>query len=147
MRIITKNNNTYYIDDNLKIMPVCNHYTASVIVMNGEIGETFINDDSRINPEDTTSFTLSQIFEFVQYLNTHQLWKYQIQQIYVNPDFELELVPRVGNHIIIFGSPNDFQYKLGKLEAIYKKGFAITDWNIYQSINLKYSDQVICKKR
>lgn len=150
MRVITKDNNSYYIDDNCELMPVCGHYSANVIAVSGEIDEAFLN--TGMAPEfgqDTVSgdITLARLYDFVTYINENELWRSQFEQIYVNQDMEAELVPRVGNHIIILGNLENYKYKLGKLEALYKKGFALTDWNIYSSINLKYSDQVICKKR
>lgn len=150
MRIITKDNNNLYIDDECKIMPVCNHYSASVIVITGEINDDFLNPSYVHGAKNDTisgDATLLKLYDFVNYINSHELWKAQIEQIYINSKMEAELIPRVGNHIIILGRIEDYKYKLGKLEALYKKGFAITDWNIYSTINLKYSDQVICKKR
>jgi len=150
MRVITKENKSYYIDDECKVMPVCSHYSASVIAVNGEIDEKFLNPGFK--PELSTDsiksdLTLNKLYHFVNYINANELWQSQFEQIYINQEKEIELVPRVGNHIIILGDLNNYEYKLGKLEALYKKGFALTDWNIYSTINLKYTDQVICKKR
>ncbi|MFY9590545.1 MAG: cell division protein FtsQ, partial [Bacteroidales bacterium] len=75
------------------------------------------------------------------------LWGSQVEQINISPKGDIELVPRVGNHVIILGNLDNYEYKLKKLETLYLKGFDIVDWNKYSSINLKYSDQVICKKR
>lgn len=150
MRIITKGNDNIYIDDDCKIMPICNYYSASVIVATGEISDEFLNPDysPKLHLDSISGdVTLNKLFNFVNYINSHKLWKAQIEQIYITTNMEIELVPRVGNHIIILGSIENYRTKLGKLEALYKKGFAITDWNIYSTINLKYSDQVICKKR
>jgi cell division protein FtsQ len=150
MRIITKSNDNLYIDDECKVMPVCNYYSASVIVVTGEIDDNFVNPGYMPRVQSDTisgDVSLRKLFDFVNFINKHELWKAQFQQIYVTSKMEAELVPRVGNHIIILGPLENYRYKLGKLEALYKKGFAITDWNIYSSINLKYSDQVICKKR
>ncbi len=150
MRIITRDNNSYYIDEDCKLMPVCNHYSANVIAVNGEIDADFLNPG--LAPDigrDSISgdITLAKLYNFVNYINDNELWKSQFEQIYINQDMEAELIPRVGNHVIIMGNLENYEYKLGKLEALYKKGFVLTDWNIYSSINLKYSDQVICKKR
>jgi cell division protein FtsQ len=151
MRIITNKNKHYYIDDQFKLMPVSRKYSANVPVISGNIGADFIQHiDSSENSQtilSNYSFTPQELFDFVSYINQDNLWKCQIEQIYINDDKEVELVPRVGNHIIIMGDLNNYEYKLKKLSAVYKKGFALTDWNIYSSINLKYSNQVICKKR
>ena len=150
MRIITKTNKHYYVDDECKLMPISSHYSANVIVVNGEISEDFFNPGFKpqmTNDTITGDVDLLGLYRFVNYINSHELWQAQIEQIYITENMEVDLVPRVGNHVIILGNLENYKYKLGKLEAMYKKGFALTDWNIYSTINLKYSDQVICKKR
>jgi cell division protein FtsQ len=67
--------------------------------------------------------------------------------MYIHKDHEIELIPRVGAHIIHFGDISDYKYKFFKLKAIYEKGFNALGWNKYEHINLKFSNQVICTKR
>jgi cell division protein FtsQ len=151
MRIVTEDNDHYYVDDNQELMPVSHNYAASVPVVSGHIDNRFVycigNTDTVQNNILNYPFAPKDLYDFVLYLNHNSLWKYQIEQIYITENKEIELVPRVGNHIIILGDLKDYEYKLNKLVSLYKNGFSNNDWNIYSSINLKYSDQVICKKR
>lgn len=151
MRIITDKNKQYYIDDEYYCLNTCTHYTANVIIINGNINDSLFNIIFKEKDEklfiDNYGYSFKEIYELVNYINNHELWKYQFEQIYINDNKDLELVPRVGEHLIILGTPKDYKYKLGKLEAMYKKGFTLTDWNKYSKINLKFSNQVICKKR
>lgn len=69
---------------------------------------------------------------------TNELWRNQIEQIHVLPDRGIELVPRVGNHIIYIGNLpetnlidkreqaiNDFvNKKMNRLEKFYKYGLS-----------------------
>ena len=80
-------------------------------------------------------------------MQSDELWRNQITQVYVNESNELELVPRVGNHIILLGGLDDYEKKMDKLEAMYNEGFDITGWNAYSVVNLKFKNQVICKRR
>lgn len=145
MRIITDSTNIY-IDEDCKIMSTCDYYTANIIVITGNLDSKFFFEENT-SKQNKNSLNLQQLFDFVNFINADEFLKAQFEQIFVNSQGEIEIVPRVGNHIIILGSLENYKYKLGKLEALYKKGFTITDWNIYSTINLKYSDQVICKKR
>lgn len=151
MRIITSNNKHFYVDEYCKLMPVSNTYSANVPVISGHIDPYFVNyfdsTENAVQKIKNYTFTPSELFNFVTYLNKSELWKYQIEQIYITEDKEIELVPRIGNHIVIMGDLTNYEYKLNKLISIYKNGFSLTNWNIYSSINLKYSNQVICKKR
>jgi cell division protein FtsQ len=65
----------------------------------------------------------------------------------VNADSDIELVPMVGAHIIIFGRGDNIKAKFAKLEALYRNGFNVTGWNKYEVINLKYDGQIVCTKR
>ena len=138
-RIITNDNKSYYIDDNYKQIPTSLAYSANIVVVNGNITNNFIN-----NMDSSYSFTPVMLFDFVQQINTNELWKNLILQIFINNNKEIELVPRIGNHIILFGNLNNSKNKLNKLEALYKS-FDENDWNKYSTINLMYADRVYCK--
>ena len=65
----------------------------------------------------------------------------------MNEDEEMELVPRVGNHTILFGDEKEMDEKFSKLFLFYKEGLSKQGWNKYNVINLKYKDQVVCTKK
>ena len=91
---------------------------------------------------------------------TNELWRNQIEQINVLPDKGIELVPRVGNHIIYVGYLPEtnligkrekdiqtfIQRKMTRLESFYKYGLSQAGWNKYSYINLEFDNQIICKK-
>jgi cell division protein FtsQ len=90
---------------------------------------------------------LQEILEFSTYLSDHPFWKAQIVQVYVDRKGEYELIPRVGAHQILMGSMDHWEQKLHNLELLYRQGFSRYGWNTYETINLKYTNQVICSKR
>mgnify|MGYP000849222127 FL=1 len=145
MRVITDRVNLY-IDEDCNLMPISENYTAQLIVVTGNLDQEFFKtqNKSKLNHY---GLSLLNLFDFVNFINSHELWGSQVEQINISPKGDIELVPRVGNHIIILGNLENYEYKLKKMETLYLKGFNIVDWNKYSSINLKYSDQVICKKR
>lgn len=89
------------------------------------------------------------------------LWKNQIVQINVLPDLGIELVPRVGEHVVFIGylpqhgnkskreqEITDFvNKKMLRLEKFYKYGLSQAGWNKYPYINIEFDNQIICKKR
>ena len=91
----------------------------------------------------------------------NELWKNQIEQINVLPDLGIELVPRVGDHVVYLGqlpqakSPEDrkqlidsfVNHKMERLEKFYKYGLSKAGWNKYGYINLEFDNQIICKKK
>jgi cell division protein FtsQ len=90
---------------------------------------------------------IDDIFTMAEFIRKDELWKAQIEQLYVNKDFEIELIPRVGNHRIVVGDATNIKAKLNKLKIFYSKGLSKTGWNEYSVINLKFANQVVCKKR
>ena len=59
----------------------------------------------------------------------------------------MELVPRVGNHIIALGPPTKLEEKLTRMKEFYTEGLNKVGWNKYSRISLKYDNQIVCKKR
>ena len=151
LRVMTEDSASFYLDRQMKVMPLCDYYTADVMVLSGHLrSDCFYSSDSVDNYNvntDKNSLNIDDICNFVNYLQADELWCNQIAQVYVTASNEVELVPRVGNHIVLLGGLDSYEKKMNKLEAMYNKGFDITGWNIYSVINLKFKDQVICKRR
>lgn len=94
-------------------------------------------------------------------INANDFWRNQVVQINVLPDKGVELVPRVGNHIIYIGQLPETKYiadrkklvtdyaniKMDRLEKFYRYGLSQAGWNKYSYINVEFDNQIICKKR
>lgn len=126
---VFENDRTYYIDENGNEMPTFDHYTARVLIVSGAI-----------------SGEMEFLIDMVRLLRQDPFWKAQIEQMYVKENGDYVLVPRVGDHLILFGPPERTKEKLRNLKALYKKGLDTREWNQYQMINLKYEGQVLCSK-
>ena len=81
------------------------------------------------------------------FLKENPFWNAQIQQINVTASKELELVPRVGEHIIFMGKPGNYENKFDRLKTFYKKGLNQVGWNKYSRISLEFENQIICTKK
>lgn len=151
VRIFPKNGIGYYIDENGSLMPLSNKYTARLLVVSGEIKEPFAKRYSHNykNLADSLSqkTILDDVYKISDYIDNSEFWKAQIEQIHVNKVLEFELIPKVGNHKIVFGGIDNLEGKFEKLMIFYKKGLNKTGWNEYSEINLKYKNQVVCTKR
>ena len=145
VRIKSTNNEDYYIDDHYQVMPNTK-YTSDLIVATGQINKWFAQN---------------YISLLSKSLMVNELWRNQIEQINVLPDRSIELVPRVGNHIVYIGrlpecsskrkreeDINNFvNKKMDRLEKFYKYGLSQAGWNKYSYINIEFDNQIICKKR
>lgn len=139
-KVINTTGVNYYIDDNGGKLPIYSKFTTRVPVANGYIREGISLFDRR------NSLLLKDIYMLVNYINKDAFWKAQIEQIYVNEAGELELIPKLGNHIILLGDVNNLENKLKNLMVFYKEGLKNAGWYTYKLINLKYSDQIVCIK-
>jgi cell division protein FtsQ len=88
--------------------------------------------------------TPKQLFELANYIHKNPFWKSQIEQLYVTSQKEIELVPRIGNHIIEFGQANHLATKLKRLKIFYNQVLSQIGWQKYDRINISYRNQVIC---
>lgn len=151
VRIFNQQGESFYIDSTGRIMPPSPNYTSRVLVANGFIQDSFIDvhQENARNVSDTleTRSYIDEVFTFAEFIRKDKFWNAQIEQLYVNKDFEIELIPRVGNHRIVFGDALSIQEKFDKLKVFYFKGLNKTGWNEYSIINLKYANQVVCTKR
>ena len=154
VRIINDSNETYYIDTGGKLMLLSDNYSARVLVANGKIHEPYAQRhvysidqiEKRSGAKDST--ILDDVFELAKYITKDAFWKAQIQQLYVNDNREFEMIPRVGDHVILFGDASDIDEKFHKLMTFYNEAMNKTGWwNNYSVINLKYKGQVVCTRR
>jgi cell division protein FtsQ len=131
MRIMSTTGD-YYIDNNGKVMPISRRYSANVPFVSGYVEKDVM---------------LPDLFKFALFLQSNKFWNNQIDQIYIQQNGEVQLIPRVGNHKIVLGSFDDFEEKLDNLSLFYKKVIPKVGWEKYEVINLTYKNQIVCTKR
>lgn len=145
VRVKSVTGEDYYIDDNGGIMPN-SQYTSDMIIATGSISQYY---------------ACHYVCSLARQLMSNDLWRNQIEQINVLPDKSVELVPRVGDHIINIGvlpSVADKEKReeaiaeyvarqMHRLEIFYREGLKYAGWRKYDYINLEYSNQIVCRRR
>ena len=154
LRVINASGDSYYLDSKGKLMPLSEKYTAKVVVANGNISDTYASRymySMKDIAKDTAlkkNTMLDQLYAMATYINNDEFWKAQVQQIYVNNDKDMEIVPMVGNQKIIFGDTTAMEEKFKKLLTFYQQGLNTTGWwDKYSTINLKFKNQIVCTKK
>jgi len=92
-------------------------------------------------------YASEELLQVIRAIDRSEFWKAQVEQINVTKDKQIELVPRVGDHLLILGTADDVENKLARLMNFYEKGLDNVGWNKYRSISVAYDNQVVCKKR
>ncbi|MDE5708217.1 MAG: hypothetical protein K2I32_01995, partial [Alistipes sp.] len=59
---------------------------------------------------------------------------------------EVDLVPRSGRHTVRFGRIAEIEEKFDRLLRFYEGGLSRIGWDEYRTIDVRYSDQVVCRK-
>lgn len=142
LRILNENGQDFYIDNDGLKMPISSNFTADVLVATGHITEVF---GSRV---DTLHTQLARdLYKTAQYIKKDTLWDAQIEQIVVDQKNDIELIPRVGNQRIVLGNADSLEKKMKNLLLFYKKAMPQVGWDTYKTINIKYTNQIVCEKR
>jgi cell division protein FtsQ len=92
-------------------------------------------------------YTTNFLYKLGVYIYYNDFWRSAIQQINVLPGHNLELVPRIGNHIVYLGGINHYAEKLNRLFIFYQQGLNKVGWNKYSRISLEFNNQIICTKK
>jgi cell division protein FtsQ len=149
VRVMNDSGQQYFIDRTGFMVPVTNSHPSHVVVASGNISERLVMLDRKEKPLSSLpdSSVLRQIYPVAMMISKDSFLESFIDQIYVNEKKELELVPKIGTHEIIFGTAENAAEKLENLKTFYQKVMNKLDWNTYKTINLKYTNQVICLKK
>jgi len=142
LRILNSSGQDFYIDNDGLKMPISPNFTANVLVATGNIQEVF---GTRV---DTLRTQMARdLYKTAQYIKRDTLWDNQIEQITVDSKNDIELIPRVGNQRIILGNADSLDRKMKNLLVFYKKAMPQVGWETYRTINIKYTNQIVCEKR
>lgn len=148
MRIMPDAGGDFFLDEDGVVVRKRNLYNPRLHIVGGNITITRkMLDGVSIFDTAVKNSVLKDIYFLVKYIDNDDFWSAQIDQIYVDDDNEIDLIPRVGNHMIHLGKTENFDAKLRNLETFYDKVLPEVGWNKYSLINLEYKDQIVCKKR
>ena len=119
---------SFYLDIEGNQIPASNRFNVRTLVVNGTI------------PIETNA-----LLEVAKFIKNDPFWDAQIEQIYIRRNNDYILVPRVGEHTILLGKPENIKERMRNLKAFYKQ-IDPKSWNEYKVINLKYKNQIVCSR-
>ncbi len=140
IRLVRYDGTQYYVDQYGVKMPLSEQYSPRLLLANGNIFERFEKGDS------VYSFVGNQVFKIASYVDNHPFYKALIEQIFVRADNDIVLIPKIGSKYVIFGDAQNMDKKFRKLLVFYREGLNRIGWNKYNSIDVRFDGQVICKK-
>jgi cell division protein FtsQ len=137
LRVINNAGVSFYIDENGDKMPASDKFTPRVEVATGLIF-------NKGNPNDTSDGAMmGKLYFLAKKIEANAFMNALVQQIYVDENRELELIPSVGNFSILIGDTDRLNDKFANLQSVYKDHPDDFPWNAYTMLNLKYAHQVV----
>ena len=123
---------SYYLDTRGEAMPLSVNYSARVPIVTGVSAckDSLVVLANKIRNDD---FMKKQVIA--------------IEQVEKPESCEFNLKTRVGDQVIVFGTIGNFDTKKIKLKAFYQKALADKNLQEFDTINLKFKNQVVCSKK
>jgi len=128
--VMLDNCENYYVDTNGNILP-SSRFATDIVIATGAINKKYAQ---------------KQLVKVANKIIHDSFWQNQVEQINILSDGSVELVPRVGDHIIYLGAPVNISKKLERMRKFYLYGLNKAGWNKYSYISVEFDNQIICKK-
>lgn len=141
LRILNYTSQDFYVDKDGYKIPSSLSYTPRVPVANGFIMESFSGRVDTLKTE-----VARNLYRTALFIQKDSLWNEQIEEMYVNDQKEIELIPRVGDQRILLGDADSLDIRFNNLKVFYRKVIPQVGWNAYKTINIKYCNQIVCEK-
>lgn len=139
-RVFTTTGATFYIDDELAMLPLSEKFSARLPVFTN-----FPSAAKVLSKADSS--LLMDIKQVSLAIQRDSFSMAMIEQVDITPQRVFEMIPKIGNQLIVFGDGTDVEEKLEKLKIFYKEIMVKAGWSYYSVINLQYKNQVVVKKR
>jgi cell division protein FtsQ len=146
LRVTNYKGKSCYIDLKGILFPLGEDYAERAIFVNGYIHAPLVMGKS-VQDSSYSKTMLPGLYDLAMKIHSNRFLNSEISQIFVNSQGNVDLIPELGNFIIHFGNLEEKEIKLENLEALYKQALVQEGWNKYKSINLAFTNQVICTKK
>ena len=130
VHVINSVGENYYVDTHGLPMPA-SIYTRDLLVATGNISR---------------SYAKNALAPMANKIQADPFWRSEIVQLNILHDGSVELIPRVGNHVVYLGQPTGISKKLERLRKFYLYGLNVAGWNKYSRVSVEFDNQIICKR-
>lgn len=131
MRIFT-NDKSYYINKSGKYIEALPEFYTNVPIVSGNF---------------TKKFTPKEVLPLVQKIESNEFLREVTGMIIANDRNNLLIVPRIRGHVVNFGDTSRLDEKIDMLKLFYRKVMPKKGWNVYDTISVKYRDQIVATRR
>jgi cell division protein FtsQ len=133
-RLFPQNSASYYLDSTMSIMPLSKNYVYYTTVV------TNVPD---LKNDSAGRAMKKQIVTLARALQADSFWNTQVAEVVVDSDATFDLVPVLGNQVIVFGDLSGMKEKFSNLFLFYKNVLNRIGWDKYDKLDVRFSGQVI----
>lgn len=139
-RIFTASGNSFYIDNEGLQLPL-----KKLTVLRLPVFTNFPSDQQNLSKPD--SLLLNDILHFTKAVQNDSFFMAQTAQVNIAVNGDFELVPTVGDHLVLIGSVENIENKLNRLYTFYKSVWVQSGLNAYQVIDCRFDNQIVALKK
>lgn len=132
---------SYYIDEDGDRIPLYGNRAIRIPVATGYI-EAY--DKKKLLSEKPSS--IKRVYELAQAISYDDFLQALVEQIDIERDGSVTIVPKLGNQKLEMGKLMDVEKQLKKLKLFYKKGINNVGWKQHSAFRLDVNGQVIGRK-
>ncbi len=140
LRVMDASSSNYYLDRDGARVPPSRNYAARVVVATGSLPP--YSPDFLLKKKSP----LKDLFFLNQSIAGDEFLSSLVQQIHLTEGGDFVLVPLVGDQKIILGGVKNLDNKFWKLKNFYREAMVREGFQKYETINLKFKGQVVCKR-
>ena len=131
---------SFYIDSSCMQLPLVQN-----IHMQLPVFTNFPFNGNKLTIQD--SMLLHQIKDISTCILADSFWMAQIQQIDITSERNFEMIPTIGNHLIVFGDTINYKNKFRRLKTFYEKAWAKVGLEKYAILDLRFDRQIIASRK
>lgn len=139
-RVCRSGKKDIYLDENGVAIPLSKRAVCRVPIINGNVNKI------KYNEKDVEGSIFGNILEISKKIYYDDFLRPLIEQLYIDENSKLILIPKLGRQEIVFGDWEQIDEKLDKIKAIYKSGMKGSAWRKFKKIDLNWEGQVVITK-
>ena len=139
-RIFSADGVSFYIDKEGRRLPLKQLTVLRLPVFTG-----FPSDQEKMSSPD--SVLLNDVLHFTKAIQNDSFFMAQIAQVNIESNGEFEMVPSLGDHIVLMGTAENVEDKLNRLYSFYKQVWVNSGVNAYQVLDCRFDHQIVALKK
>jgi cell division protein FtsQ len=139
-RIFSATGVSFYIDKEGRRLPLKQLTVLRLPVFTG-----FPSDQEKMSSPD--SVLLNDVLHFTKVIQNDSFFMAQIAQVNIESNGEFEMVPSLGDHIVLMGTAENVEDKLNRLYSFYKQVWVNSGVNAYQVLDCRFDHQIVALKK